>query len=204
MRTQVKLVGFGVREDILAVDESWSPERREIYLLRPEVARPLSTDGLVWPPVSGPPTPPVLMRSGIPDLWDNLDELKQSISSWAGDGKGFTLIAIGMVIDLSDAEVTAFAKDMLDPTEPASPEESWRFLGYDVSDGALLSGLSNCGFVEGLDDVVLLRSTLGPRLNEYGLFDLLEHAIKFRDFSNIRVPEHAPFFVYGIWLIPSQ
>ena len=204
MNTQVKLVGFCVREDILAVDESWSPERREIYLLRPEVARPLSTDRLVWSPVSGPPTPPVLMRSGIPDLWDNLDELKQSISSWARDENGFTVIAIGMVIDLSDAKVTAFAQEMLDPTEPASLDESWRFLGYDVSDGALLSGLSNCGFVVDLDDVVLLRSTWGPRLNGYGLFDHLEHAIKFRDFSNIRVPEHAPFFVYGIWLIPSQ
>ena len=41
----------------------------------------------------------------------------------------------------------------------------------------------------------------GPRLNEHHLFKNAESAFAFRLVTNRRVPEHAPFFVYGLWLI---
>jgi hypothetical protein len=38
-------------------------------------------------------------------------------------------------------------------------------------------------------------------LNHHHLFTSLEPAWIFREVSNQRVPEHRPFFVYGLWLI---
>jgi hypothetical protein len=37
--------------------------------------------------------------------------------------------------------------------------------------------------------------------NRYPLFDSLEEALEFRMLTNARVPEHAPFFVIGLWWI---
>jgi len=44
------LLGFDAREAISPVRD-WDAARRELYLLRPEVTRPLSVDALVWPSV---------------------------------------------------------------------------------------------------------------------------------------------------------
>ncbi len=62
----------------------------------------------------------------------------------------------------------------------------------------MLSGLSNCGF-EGEREA--LREDWGPHLNDYHLFEDAESALAFRPVANRIVPEHAPFFVYGLWLI---
>jgi hypothetical protein len=72
-------------------------------------------------------------------------------------------------------------------------------LGFDVSDGSLLSGLSNCGYSK--RDIPALRMRWAPYLNAHHLFDDLKQAYEFRDQSNQRVLEHAPFFVYGLWFI---
>ncbi len=75
----------------------------------------------------------------------------------------------------------------------------WELLGYDVSDGFLLSGLSNCGYRE--DESEELKRKFGGNLNQYHLFGDLEAAREFREIRNEQVPEHAPFFVYGLWSV---
>jgi hypothetical protein len=65
----------------------------------------------------------------------------------------------------------------------------------------LLSALSNCGFFPHVEEAQSLRDKWGPQLNDYHLFDEAQAAMKFKDFANKRIREHADFFVYGIWLV---
>jgi hypothetical protein len=93
------------------------------------------------------------------------------------------------------------------PTVIADPDRiqpEWRFLGYDVADLGGLSGLANCGFSPELEDREALQRRWGAKLNDCHLFDDLEHAREFKDFSNRRVAEHAPFYVDGIWLVEGE
>jgi hypothetical protein len=68
-----------------------------------------------------------------------------------------------------------------------------------VSDGFLLSGLSNCGYVGSEDRA--LRERWEADVNEHGLFSEAGPARRFADETNVRVPEHAPFFPFGIYLV---
>jgi hypothetical protein len=78
----------------------------------------------------------------------------------------------------------------------------WRFLGYDIADAGDISGLSNCGF-EGRE-LERLRPTWAPRLNDHGLFSDISDAVSFRSATDQRVREHAPFQVYGLWLVAQN
>lgn len=81
---------------------------------------------------------------------------------------------------------------------PNNIKEDWKLLGYDVADKYLLSGLMNCGYKKEGDYNKFKNS-----LNEYHLFNSINDAKEFKRSTNARVPEHAPFFVYGLWLIPA-
>jgi hypothetical protein len=70
----------------------------------------------------------------------------------------------------------------------------WSLLGYDVADGALTSGLSNCGYDP--SERPSLRRDWAGELNEHHLFEDPAAARAFRDVTDARVPEHAPFLVY--------
>lgn len=72
-------------------------------------------------------------------------------------------------------------------------------LGFDVADAGLTSGLTNCGF--GQSERSTLRASWAPGLNEHHLFVDVEQAFAFRGLAGGRVPEHAPFFVYALYLI---
>ncbi len=87
---------------------------------------------------------------------------------------------------------------------PSLRDPAWAFLGYDVCDKWLLSGLSNCGYGTNEAEIQLLRDTYASDLNEHHLFDSIELATEFRRLSDERVQEHAPFFVFGIWLINKE
>jgi len=63
----------------------------------------------------------------------------------------------------------------------------------------LLSGLSNCGYVGRESET--FRARWRGRLNEHLLFTELTPAFEFRQLSDARVPEHAPFFVCGLYMI---
>jgi hypothetical protein len=74
----------------------------------------------------------------------------------------------------------------------------YTFLGFDISDWGLISGLSNCG-LDPDETLTGYRHQWGPRLNRHHLFDNYNDAHRFTGFSDRRVPEHAPFFVFGLW-----
>ena len=72
----------------------------------------------------------------------------------------------------------------------------------DGIDAYLLSGLSNCGVPSDKEEKES-AAHWADRLNDHHLFEEEEHAIAFSNLSDGRIPEHAPFYAYGIWHLPE-
>ncbi len=70
-------------------------------------------------------------------------------------------------------------------------------LGYDVADNGMLSGLMNCGYEASEREAA--QAKWRGALNEHHLFAAVADALAFRTYAEARVPEHAPFFVYGLY-----
>lgn len=186
------LYGFDARAPVNAPDALWSEQRRSVYLLRPEVERPLSVDRRVWPPV-----PAAELTDGFaPDYWADLDALRRKCVEADLAPGDFTLIALG-VADETDRE-----RSLLVPCRPSSVQPDWCRLGYDVADTGLTSGLSNAGFLAEVEDVDGLRSSFGSQLGENGLFASPDDADAFRVRCDERLPEHAPFLVHALFVVP--
>jgi hypothetical protein len=84
------------------------------------------------------------------------------------------------------------------PAIPAAVDPAWTRLGYDVADGSFFpSALSNCGL--GATGEGIAWAT---HLNEHHLFRELDLARRFRARVDELVPEHAPFLVLGLYLVP--
>jgi hypothetical protein len=90
----------------------------------------------------------------------------------------------------------AVASLMLGEPLPELPGDSseWTSLGFDVCEAVGYSGLMNCGYEAELRDG--LARTWAPRLDGHHLLQTLEDADAFRELSDQRVREHAPFLVY--------
>jgi len=114
-----------------------------------------------------------------------------------GHPRDALVIALGIVA-AHPQEGQAIAKAVGADAE-LKVQPGWDFLGFDVADGTT-SGLSNCGYDE--HQLAGLRRVWAPRLNHHGLFRELTDALAFRWLTNKRVPEHAPFYVYALWVVP--
>ena len=203
MRSNELLLGFDAREMWLDPQEYWPDSRKKMYLLRSDVVRPLSTDTSVWRAVFDADTS--LQRpqwiGPIQNLWDNLAALQESMDTvtlpcW--------IIAVTLQEDVCENEDLLEWDARASNIVPSLRDPAWTFLGYDVCDEGLLSGLSNCGYGTNESEIQNLRDTYASDLNEHHLFDSIEPATEFRMLSDKRVREHAPFFVFGIWLIKKE
>ena len=173
-------IGFDLRS--IVSDPSWTVDRKTRFLLRRDVASVRSVDPRVWV------RPPELSRSPEPPgLWPNLSGL----------------LAAAPALDRAGAmavRITAFEEDegtpeSVDLIGPAF--ERYDLLGYDVADWHLLGGLTNCGYTP--EEAASLAPVWAPLLNEWHLFDNPEDATAYAAVTAKRVPEHAPFFGYGIY-----
>jgi len=173
-------IGFDLRS--IVPDPSWTADRRTSYLLRRDVPSVRSVDTLVWERPPGLPRPPV------PEgLWPSLSDLYAAAG--ALDRAGIVAVRI-----------TAFPEDEpppenLDPAGPAA--ERYDLLGYDVADYWQLSGLTNCGYSP--EEAASLAPVWAPLLNEWHLFGNPDDAEAYAYVTDKRVPEHAPFYAYGIY-----
>lgn len=77
-------------------------------------------------------------------------------------------------------------------------DDGFEFLGYDIVDSGGISGLSNCGYSK--EDLEYCQKIYLPYLNEHGLFSNFYVAWDFVNYTNKRVYEHAPFYVYGLYM----
>ena len=175
-------IGFDLRSTV--ADLSWTAERRTRFLLRRDVKSVRSVDPLVWERPQG--LPPAPEAAG---LWPSLSGLLA-----AAQAPGH--------LDAVTVRITALEDDeqALETAGPVGPAfERSDLLGYDVADYDLLGGLSNCGYTP--EEAESLAPAWAPLLNEWHLFDDPEAATAFAAVTAQRVPEHAPFYAYGIYLL---
>jgi hypothetical protein len=81
---------------------------------------------------------------------------------------------------------------------PDEVQDGWKLLGYDVSDLWLMSSLKN------IENSTLSGKRLDILTNDYRLFSRLEDANGFVRVSEKCCRSHAPFFPFGIWVVPDN
>jgi len=199
MSQEESLLGFHLRVHPARLNE-WPAERRATYLLREDVLRPLSVDPQAWPSCKDNRLLAALFSNFDPavdippngmELYFLMPETCLEMPSRAA------IVALTAFVNVA-SELKSLHK-IDEPRFGLAPlrEKGWKRLGYDVADRWLYSGLMNCGFSP--SKKARLRARFASTLNEYGLFVSGEDAEEFRADCDKRVPEHAPFFVYGLW-----
>ena len=153
-----KVLGFDARVMWLPKDILWDERRLETFAWRKDTLRIFSTDEIVWPRLlngfvsgpeaeitwEGPKEPEVWIGPNSP-IWSNLEELEQYLNGYSQPFPG--LVWIVGITCVAEPSVMAGAKFglHLGDSQPATIHPNWTFLGYDISDGGHLSGLTNCG-----------------------------------------------------------
>jgi len=170
-------IGFDLRS--IGPDSSWTADRRARYLLRRDVTSVRSVDPLVWERPPGLPSPP--KPEG---LWPSLPDLFAAAR------------AVGLA-GVVAVRITALGADGRTPESVGPIGGVDVRLGYDVADWDLLGGLANCSYTP--EEAASLAPVWAPLLNQWHLFDDPEDATAFAAVTAERVPEHAPFFAYGIY-----
>lgn len=186
------VIGFDVREMKTPYLAQWSDERKQTYLIKKQVKKPLSIDRLVWPSVLDD-APNGTVNNIC--LWRNGNVLKQFFQAMAQGSNEAFCVAFTLLSD----DRTSLENFDLAGISPAEIGQDWELLGYDVADGGLLSGLTNCGYEP--TDAHHFAGLFIRHINKYHLFTDFGVASVFAEMNDLRVPEHAPFFVYGIYRI---
>ena len=228
MTPEARVIGYDLRIGVEHGGHDWDLARRERYLLRPDVDHPLSVDPMVWPQRYDESSWPDDARRwatasktflGLFDNTDTLTAIRDGIEAGAFEGES-TFIAISSNPSTwSDVQRQAWDKLVSVPQGSAwtdaglreleakrivstERETGWSFLGFDVADAYLLSGLSNCGLSSEKEDERLAPIWAG-HLNDHHLFQDENQAVAFSKTLDERVPEHAPFYAYGLWQVPQ-
>ncbi len=196
------MIGFDARQ--LKADQR-DPSPRSISPLRDDIAQPFSVDVMVWKSIydlGTELTRPVWVGP-IQNQWENLLLLMKHLEDrWTWTSGPFTVIASALLRTDASSLVESLWQGALGTASPASPVPSWSFLGFDVADRFLQSGLANSvpSSRLGFND---LRRDFGHLLNRYHLFSDAGHGAACCEVINRLAPEHAPFFVFGIWSVAS-
>lgn len=200
------LLGFQLRNDPQSLIQ-WDIARRGKYLINENVDVPLSVDKSVWPINPNVPLLKELFaecyggnyEDNIPNGLRLFSLKEESILNSLSYYNGGYLIGISIVNDDRDLN-----KRLLDMHRIEKKLHNidlltfycWSCFGYDVADLWMISGLMNISFEPPKAEIAKKYS---KDLNKFGLFDLAKKASNYCQECNQRIPEHAPFIVYGIW-----
>ncbi len=209
-----KLLGFDARHIGSEPERAWPPERRNTYLLREDVLLPLSVDTAVWPRLldgeSYEASSKVdwTMRTGPRlALWRELGDLRGACSDYSKThSASFCVVAVSVIVEPGPVSLPEHLCINLEVPRNWDFWDARMTLGMDVADGDLLSALTNCGFPDVYTPLERERDRKQwyARLNQFSLFDDFEAADEFRRFSDSRIPEHAPFYVFQTDVIPDK
>ena len=196
------VIGFDIREMWMPFSEQWPQERIDRFCLREDVKKVLSTDTRVWPSVFDLESVkrPEKWFGFVQNQWASLSTMRQHLDC-RQEGQGGLVWTVGLTLvpSLCDEHQLQLWDNMIGATDPLDLNENWALLGYDVSDKFLLSGLSNCGFAPEQEDVEEMRRRWSSCLNHFHLFEDPLQASEYAKVADMRVSEHAPFFVFGLW-----
>lgn len=171
-------------------DSDWTRERRRCFLIDPNIAIPKSVDSNVWESIVSTDEYEAVGRTWHWHDWPAMlraHERRQLIGPRAA-AASILYADIGTPDHMWVSGLTV--------------EEVHRFgvlLGYDVADIDWVSGLSNCGYERG--EVEEAGAMFGRLLNENGLFTDFDAALRCAEYTSLRVPEHAPFYPYGVYVL---
>lgn len=198
MKLEKLLIGFDAREMWFSFDNVWSGTRKNTFLLRHDIYKPLSVDRDIWNSIFeldyAQEVP--LWRGPVQKLWDSLEELEKYTANMKSTISGsYWIVAITKLVGVQEKEELQQLYDI----NPDRVNEKWLLLGYDVCNSSFLSGLSNCGYRH--DEIDLAIQKWRDSLNKYHLLETLEDALEFQKWTEKRVIAHGPFFVYGLHLI---
>jgi hypothetical protein len=202
MKSMVFLLGVRQRASLQQDASAWPLVRRKAFLLNETIHTPISVDSSVWPPAS---IAPEMVRAidaiGATqfDQGYHFDDDEQAMAMMElaiPEGACWTLFGCD---EAAGAHITERIglRSLRTSISSLTKRCEWSFLGYDIADLGLTSGLSNCAFVA--DEKPELISRFADSLNEFGLFADNNVAIDFADATNSRVKEHSPFFVFEIY-----
>jgi hypothetical protein len=201
MEIEEYLIGFDTREMWLDVNDLWPQDRRGDFLVIDDIDKPLSTDTLVWPSVFDIDDQlEVPSWRGTQNLWEDLQRMEDCLNQgWGSMWRPCQIIGITSLGRLSFDERWG-----VEETTPSQINEAWAFLGYDVSDSrSLLSGLLNFSYSK--DQREVLQKRWAHHLNKNHLFvksdQAIDEANEFRKRMDEATSGHAPFRVYGLYLI---
>jgi hypothetical protein len=204
------VLGFDARERWCPQDRIFPPDRIDRFLLRADVEKALSADVAVWPTI--------FVNADVGHLGlEDLDLGKNGVlfEGWSGGLQGLFAslpdllerVAVPPPEPSRPFDIVAFTapehpQPALGATDPSDLDPGWQLRGYDIVDPWLLSGLSNCGFMD--RESGRLRARWAPHLNRWHLFESLDEARAFCEVSDARVPEHAPFIPCGIQVLGGE
>lgn len=213
------VVGFGVCDTTCHAAAAWNDKRRALHLCRPDVRMPLGVDPRCRTVAID--TKEANHSNEITITWMECDDHKDATARQHMLHPTFSSIQ-NVIAALSrglSASSRAFAVSQCVPTGcrllrtnslqdvtlsdrvDELMSERWVRVGYDVCDHWMISALQNCAFSG--SEMVKSNVDWSARINEWHLFSSVDTAVEFSFFSDVRVPEHAPFSVYGLYFIES-
>jgi len=217
------LLGYDMRLHPEDCKGDWSKQRKSIYLLNENTEYPLSVDINVWPSIfefrEGNPEAPrscissagkviapskVIVdidHSGVDafyNTWSAYEEMSRyaSIHEYPANIVPVALTLILTNILTNDVLSYYSLKEKVEMAKHYIPA-TLSFVGYDIGDVGMISGLTNCGYTK--KSKTDIYDKYHNKMNYYGLFDEYHVAHDFKVMTYHRVKSHAPFYVYGIY-----
>ena len=144
------------------LERAWQSERREHFLLRPDVFWPKSADTMVWPSMFAPANawPDAAAEFDCVELeaegfrwqclrlWPDLATMLGNLRAHApGMEKGGVPLRIELITEQPAERFDAWEAVLEPRLDCDKPPADWTLLGHDVADAAYISGLSNCGYL---------------------------------------------------------
>jgi len=196
------LIGFDAREWWLGAANSRGPEWQKRFFLHSQIEKPLSIERAVWPSVFELTHAAEPAWTGLyKDLWDELDKLECAVGQQDLHGRPCVLMAFSVLTAHLDPDLRQRCQGWGSYVEPHQVGPSWSFLGYEVADDSAFSALLTMRAVPDSIHPQPFRECWAPHINRWHLFDELGSAVALQKYYDVAIPSHAPFFVYGHWLV---
>lgn len=195
------VLGFDVREGILAMNRRGDTAGEPAIALTPEALCRFSFDLDVWPSL--------IERDEQQDLpylngYRLFPELSADVLRRVKPGGRPLQVAFDLAVDSYQELKATFGSgwERLDGTTRDLVDGSWVFMGFDVIDPRTgMSGLHS--FPLCVRDRGILDVTATPSMNPVGLIGSFRGAEATASCLDALIPEHAPFCPTGLWVEAS-